>query len=68
MANKNITWDDVKGIYSDNPETVADGLNFIEVYENALSTDCCARLVEKFEDYDSRGLTRSGTSGHCVEK
>lgn len=47
----------------DTPEEVA-GSDFIEVYDNALSADLCARLRDMF-NHD--GLAKPGVTGHGVD-
>lgn len=61
----NVSWDDVKDSYESDRLAVADGANFIEVYDNALDADACNALIEHFERYDAKGLCRQGgTSTH----
>ena len=65
MSEFNVRWDDVKESYEADRLAVAEGVNFIEVYDNALESESCKALIEYFEKFDERGLCRQGgTSTH----
>jgi hypothetical protein len=68
MIDWKVRWDDIKGCYEENRISVSGGENFIEIYDDALPKDICDRLIQKFDDYDARGLCRQGASDSHVDK